>query len=250
MASKKLDDHITKRYQHWLDYARYHASLASISDQAEDILNEVLVNILSKEESFLNDLLSKKSAGYTELDFYVLKAIKLNCHSPTSPYRHKTRNVPQDCNITPWDLEVVDQAEDSQDPELIKLQKYQKAREILDGLDIPAREKEIFSWKFFEDNPLTRWPGPESYSVARSIFLKVKRQMINKIRNPFTVRKPWTGAEIKYMKSEYPHKETLRIAGYLGRNYNSVETMARRLNLKKTPWTLSKIRRRNKKKRP
>jgi len=256
MVSKKLNEHITNTYRDWLDYARFHVKLASKGDQAEDILNEVIVDILSsKDESFLVDLLGKKiqdnkrDKEYTELDIYFLKAIKRNCHSPTSPWQHKTRDVPKDCNVNPWDLEIVDQEESESDPTLVRLEKYRRAREILDQLDIPEREKKIFSWKFFEDNPLTRWPGPESYSVARSIFLKIKRKMANKIKNPYPYRRPWTGAEITYLKAEYPHKETIKIAGYLERNYNSVEAMARRLNLKKNPWVLSRIRRRCKKKK-
>jgi hypothetical protein len=38
-------------------------------------------------------------------------------------------------------MEIVDQAEDNEDPEPIKLEKYHKAREILDALDIPDWDK-------------------------------------------------------------------------------------------------------------
>ncbi len=36
-----INDHITKSYHRWLDYTRYHASLASIPDRLEDLFNEV-----------------------------------------------------------------------------------------------------------------------------------------------------------------------------------------------------------------
>jgi len=49
------------------------------------------------------------------------------------------------------------------------------------------------------------------------------------------------------MKAEYPHKETIRIAGFLGRNYNSVARMAEKLGLKKSTGTRAKINRRNNK---
>ena len=159
MASAAIDNYITKSYARWLDYARYHALLASIIDQAGDILNEVLASLLEKPSSQLTTLLNNRSGQYTELDFYVLKMIKLNARSDKAPYRFKTKTIPQDCNISPWDLDIVDQVGDSQDMELIKLQKYQKAREIVDQLNVPAREKEIFSWKFFGDNHLIDWPG-------------------------------------------------------------------------------------------
>ena len=56
MVSKKLDDHITKSYQRWLDYARYHAKLAHIADQAEDILNTVMMSLLEKTPEKLTAL--------------------------------------------------------------------------------------------------------------------------------------------------------------------------------------------------
>jgi len=83
MASTAIDDYITKCYTRWLDYARYHASLASIPDQAEDVLNEVLVSLLEKKVSKLTSLLNEKKDQYTGLDFYVLRMIKLNAHSKT-----------------------------------------------------------------------------------------------------------------------------------------------------------------------
>ncbi len=248
MASTAIDSYIIKCYNRWLDYARYHASLARIADQAEDILNTVLTSVLEKPQEKIESLLNKKSGQYTELDFYILRMIKLNAHSKTSPYRHKTKDVPHDDNTSPWDLEIVDQAHDDMDPELGKLQRYQKAREILEELDIKEYEKQIFSWKFFEDNPLTKWPGGESYTATRMIFLKVKHMMVDRIKNPYHQRKPWTGQEIAYLKAEFPHKETMKIAGYLNRNYNSVARMAERLGLQKTPGCRSRINRYNNKK--
>ncbi|HEC44025.1 MAG TPA: hypothetical protein ENI20_14475 [Bacteroides sp.] len=88
--------------------------------------------MLEKPSEKIQELLQKKSSQYTELDFYILLMIKLNAHSKTSP----------------WDLEIVDQEYDSQDTELIMLQKYHQSLEIMDSLEI-GQEKDIFSWKFF-----------------------------------------------------------------------------------------------------
>ena len=41
MASKAVNNYITKRYERWLDYSLYHCGLASIPDEATDVLNEV-----------------------------------------------------------------------------------------------------------------------------------------------------------------------------------------------------------------
>ena len=42
MASKAVNNYITKRYERWLDYSLYHCGLASIPDEATDVLNEVM----------------------------------------------------------------------------------------------------------------------------------------------------------------------------------------------------------------
>jgi len=251
VVSQAVNEHIEKNYQRWSDYAEYHASLARIPDEAGDILDEVLLNLLQKDDKKLTSLLSRKKQGYTELDFFVLKMIKLNTHSETSPYRHKTKNVPLNQNISPGDLNPEDlQQEDDIDQEIKILQRTRQAREILASLNLPDREKEIFSWKFFADNPLSKWPGPEGYTTVCWIFNKVKRKMMWRIKNPHSSRRKWTGPEIEYLKAEYPYMETIKIAGYLGRNYKSVERMAQKLRLMKSHSTLSRINRRNRKKQP
>lgn len=40
MASEALNKYIEKRYDRWLDYAKYHCSLAGMTDEAIDVLNE------------------------------------------------------------------------------------------------------------------------------------------------------------------------------------------------------------------
>ena len=38
MASEALNKYIKKRYDRWLDYAKYHCSLAGMSSEAIDVL--------------------------------------------------------------------------------------------------------------------------------------------------------------------------------------------------------------------
>jgi hypothetical protein len=268
MSDKRIDDHITKSYQRWLDYSRFHATHASIPDQAEDVLNEVLLSLLEKDQQMLLGMLQRKRKGFTELDFYVLKMIKLNCHSKTSPYRQKMKDVPADTNIpaesldeefdpeedydTPGTMrhnQVMDNPpEQGDDPIQTMLKRYQKIREMLDTLDITETEKKIFYWKFFKGNHLLHWPGQEKYTAVRESYMKVKKLLVNKIRNPYSTRKPWNAPEISYLKNEYPNTETIKISTYLKRNYTSVHNMARKLGLKKSKWYLSMIRRRTGKK--
>ena len=243
MVSKKLNKHITDSYSRWSDYAEYHANLAGIPDESGDILNEVLLALMQKDPKQTHSLLAKKKGPFTELDFFVLKMIKLNAHSMTSPYRHKTRDVPKDLNVDPLTIERPLQSEEDSNTEVLILEKCRMAREILENLSIPGRDKEIFSWRFFADNSLRSWPGDESYSVVCNTFNRVKRQMIRKIKNPHSTRRRWTKKEIRYLKAEFPHIETMKIAVYLNRNYDSVRIKAQELGLKKTDFTKRKIRR-------
>jgi hypothetical protein len=48
MASEALNKYIEKRYDRWLDYAKYHCSLAGMSSEAIDVLNEVMCMLLQK----------------------------------------------------------------------------------------------------------------------------------------------------------------------------------------------------------
>mgnify|MGYP000120361103 CR=1 FL=1 len=77
MASEAVNNYITKRYERWLDYSLYHCGLAGIPDEATDVLNEVICSLLQKKNRLLDKLLETRKNGYTELDFFVLKMIKL-----------------------------------------------------------------------------------------------------------------------------------------------------------------------------
>ena len=89
MASTEINNYISKRYDRWLDYAIYHCNRNGMADEAVDVLNEVLLSLLQKSDTMLRQLLSAKKKDYTDLDFFVLKMIKLNITSSTSPYQSK-----------------------------------------------------------------------------------------------------------------------------------------------------------------
>lgn len=241
MQAKGISQHITNSYRRYMDYAEYHARKAGIPDEAGDILNEVLLSLMGKNEEKLIGLLSKKKGGYSELDFYVLRMIKLNTYSKTAPYIRKTRRLPIDKNID-TDDEV--QPPELPEPDEEIIDKVKKAREILESLNISKKDKDIFEWKFFKHQTLQSWPGDDNYQNVCRTYNRVKRQMISRIKNPHNGRKKWTAREISYLKAEYPNMETMTIAHYLKRNYNSVCRKAEQLGLKKNHFTKRKINRR------
>jgi len=168
-----IREYISERYCRWRDYAVFHATLAGMPDDADDILNEVILNLLEKDQNRIRAMLNRKKDGYRELDFFVLRMIKLNAHSKTSPWYYKIRGLPIDKNIDPWSIEIEDSNQEGPDMVEKRLNLWRKAREVLEVLDVPDINKRIFSWKVFANFSLNSWPGPESYSNVSSKYKNV-----------------------------------------------------------------------------
>ena len=64
------------------------------------------------------------------------------------------------------------------------------------------------------------------------------------MENPYSTKKQWSASEISYLKSEYPDAETIKIAEYQDRNYDSVRIKAQSLGLRKTSFAKRKINKR------
>lgn len=175
MATEEINIYIKKRYERWLDYASYHCSCAGIADEAIDVLNEVLLDLLQKPESKTTDLLRKKSGQYTELDYFVLRMIKLNATSATSPYRHKYKTIPVDENISFADIELedteYDDAYERRQDEI--LEQMNKVRGILKTTFFDPRVRMIFEWRFIQGEKFKDWPGEESEKELFDIYYKV-----------------------------------------------------------------------------
>ena len=136
MASEAVNNYITKRYERWLDYSLYHCGLAGISDEATDVLNEVICSLLQKQSELLDKLLDTKKNGYTELDFFVLKMIKLNASSPTSQYRSRYKPLPADDNVDYSKMDIEDLPDETEDKNADILAKLHLVREIYESLDL------------------------------------------------------------------------------------------------------------------
>ena len=136
MASEALNKYIEKRYDRWLDYAKYHCSLAGMSSEAIDVLNEVMCMLLQKPLEHLSRLMEAKQGKYTELDWYILQMIKLNVTSDTSPYRHKYKPIPVDENVDWRRLNIIDEPDDSIDRTEYIREHMQDIRDMVDQLSL------------------------------------------------------------------------------------------------------------------
>lgn len=174
MANEALKKYIEERYKGWLDYAKYQTSLAGIGDEARDVLNEVLAMLLEKPEAKTERMLGSTQGEYTELDSYILRMIKLNATSDTSPYRHKYKSLPVDDNVDWRRLNVIDESEDEYDNATYIGEKIQIVRKILEELHLSEQSIRIFSWKFFAGESFSDWPGPEGkkelYTIYKNVF--------------------------------------------------------------------------------
>ena len=145
-----------------------------MTDEAIDVLNEVMCMLLQKPPEHLSRLMEAKQGKYTELDFYILQMIKLNVTSDTSPYRHKYKPIPVDENVDWRRLNIIDEQEEEPDKNEYIRERLQEVREILDSLDISEKAVKIFTWKFFAGESFADWPGAESrkelYETYKSVF--------------------------------------------------------------------------------
>lgn len=181
MASEEVNKYITKRYERWLDYSSYHCGLAGIPDEATDVLNEVICSLLQKKNGLLDKLLDTKKNGYTELDFFVLKMIKLNASSPTSPYRSKYRPMPADENVDYSRLEIEDIPEEPEDRNAELLDKLHQVREAFESLELGTLAARVFEFRFFQDGNFSEWNGPETLKQLYEIYNGVQELIKKKI---------------------------------------------------------------------
>lgn len=162
MDTEIIKSYITVRYDRWLDYSKYHCSLACMPDEAVDVLNEVLVMLLEKDPVYLLQMYEAKKGGYRELDYFILQMIKLNITSVTSPYRHKYKPIPVDENVNWQRLDIVDETDQEQDKAGTTLREMRLIRYIFDRLDLTELERRVFTFKFFAGMSFAEWPGQEN----------------------------------------------------------------------------------------
>lgn len=181
MASEALNKYIEKRYDRWLDYAKYICSLSSMSGEEIDVLNEVLITILEKADAETDRMLETKRGKYTELDYYIIGSIKLNATSDTAPYRHKYKSLPIDDNVDWCRLNIVDEEDDEkEDKKQYVLDRFQEVRQIIESLGLSEKAIKVFTWKFFAGESFADWPEKESKKELYAVYKRVFKTILDK----------------------------------------------------------------------
>lgn len=176
----ELNDYIYNRYNRWFDFSKYHCEKAKIPHCAVDILDEVLLSLLEKDESKILKLYNSKNGDRTELDWYILRAIRLNVYSPTSPFQSKYRPIPN-ADVDYRRLNIPDIEDEEIDKPAIMLEKFNQVREIFEQLHLSCRAKRVFEHRFINDLPFSEWDGEETtkqlYCIYTSVVKLIKKRL-------------------------------------------------------------------------
>lgn len=156
---EEVRKYITKRYERWLDYSKYHCAMQGMAGEEVDLLNEVMISLLEKPEEKLLELYNKKHKQYRELDYFVLRMIKMNATSDTAPYRHKYKPIPVDANISYSQLEIEDLADDEEDRAGEILRKTRIIREAIEDIEphTDPLDIEAFCFRYFDGESGDNW---------------------------------------------------------------------------------------------
>ena len=136
--------YINQRYPRYLDYAVFQCGCAGIGDESEDVLHESLYQLFQKPIEKLQELYEKKSGQFREIDYFLLRIIKMNATSKTAPYRAKYKPIPRNENVCYTKLDIEDISDDEYDYPAEILEKKNKVREILEGLNLSEQARRIF----------------------------------------------------------------------------------------------------------
>jgi len=133
MATTEINQYIEKRYQGLLDYSAFHCSRAGIPDESIDVLNEVLLSLLQMDDLRLQRMYEIKKCKYTELDFFILRMIKLNCYSETAPYRSKCRPIPS-VTVNLARLKIIDDTDEETDHSGYVFDRMSEIRNLIESM--------------------------------------------------------------------------------------------------------------------
>lgn len=156
----EIRNYINERYDRWLDYSTYHCNRSGLKGHDVDLLNEVLISLLEKPKSQLMKLYEKKKPnGYRDIDYFVLRMIKLNATSKTAPYRWKNKPVPYDENTDYSELEIEDIQDNDEDRAGNILDKMNIVREALEDIEPHSDPLDIeaFYFRHFDGEPGRLW---------------------------------------------------------------------------------------------
>ncbi len=177
----EVKDYISNRYERYLDFSKYHCGKAKIPDCAVDILDEVILSLFEKENSKILKLYNSIEGDRRQIDWYILRAIRLNVYSPTSPFQSKYRPIPN-ADVDYRRLNIPDCQDEDIDKPAIMLEKFNQVREIFEQLHLSCRAKQVFEHRFIQDLPFSEWEGDETPKQLYDIYTNVVKLIKKRIK--------------------------------------------------------------------
>lgn len=179
----QLNQYINQRYPRLLEYSNFQCNRSRLPGHGQDLLHEVIYKLFLKDENKLYDLYLNKKNRYTELDFFILRMIKVNATSNTAPYRYKNVDTAIssriDANTDVYSLELPEEVRSfhGRRNDLI-LAQMRQIRKVYSSLLTPD-EKAVFEWIFFEDQGVkdlakAGFSQYKIYKLRKSAILKLK----------------------------------------------------------------------------
>lgn len=163
-----MNNYLEKNYQKFLDYSNFQADNNNLTGMGPEILQFVLeIVFCDMDRNRVMKLLNSKYGNYNELHTYIMGMIKINAYSPRSDFRRKIIDGKHiDCNANVFKLKILDEVFDADIPDRSEVifSEFEQVRNELEALDLSEFEKEVFRWRFFYDENISDWPGPEPKS--------------------------------------------------------------------------------------
>jgi hypothetical protein len=178
MASETVKKYINMRYERWYDRAKFLCTKAGRADEAGDVLNEVLADILSSRSNTELDRLYQRDKGkLKELDLYILTSIRLNVQSKTGPYNRKYHREfkSDEVDMMLWRERLIDNNADEQ-----RLAEEQRQTVLQAALNAGLTTSDYCLFEFImQGKSLDEWIGAESQITLlrriKKIAEKIKR---------------------------------------------------------------------------
>lgn len=171
MDNNKLYDYIENTYDRWVNYASHYIQRSKLPINPSEVVNDVLCTLLERDVKKLEHLLIQPAKGGTELDFFIMRIIKTSIYSPRSPFRYQ-RGQHCTCHLN-GNVSAMESNLDSTATDI-----FSTAWIELTKMNVPEFEKKVFVWKFFDGNPISKWPGPESRRKLYHAYSRIFKQIV------------------------------------------------------------------------
>lgn len=157
MGNNSIEHHIRMMYPNWLQQSKRLCANLGKQQEAQDILQEVICDLLQRYPSKIQEWCKKQEINYKALDCMVINILRKNIysHSAMCFQKYDKKRPPIDRNIDINEIQIADT------PEINLLEIAEAA---LDKIKISPRQKEIFFHYYFQHKALSEWAGPESHS--------------------------------------------------------------------------------------